>query len=325
VNVSKTIVGRQRDRYAAFPTFTYDDHNIYLFYRQGTRGEPATHGRKGRVIRCVLDRKVFLDAFRDDTDLSLLGEEQVLFAQDNEMDAIVSKLEQGTWALATRTFSPPHNRMTTYFSLASEPSFCERHPVHVPGVKWFVFYGKGFSWQGEWAFPAYGGLDEDSLYRPLLLATPDGKTWRLLSCLPSPIDGVGLNESSLARLNDTWHIFMRCDHKEFGIWHATSSDLLSWSCPSRLFTAAQAPMALAAGGRILLSYRRLINESLAATSLRDPFDGKSIDLETYDGNIYDGGYSDPGYLDGNLVIFYYQGNQAGEPFIRCCMCTQPIG
>ena len=321
MNLCKTIVGRQSDRYAAFPTFTHDAQHIYLFYRQGQRGDPCTHGRKGRVIRRVIDKSVFLKAFREgsETDLTVMGEERVLFDQDNEMDAIVSKLNDNTWALATRTFSPPDNRMTTYFSLASQPDFNQRHPVRVPGVKWLVFFGKGFAWQGDWVFPAYGGLDEDTLYRPLLLATRDGISWRCLAYLPSPIDGVGLNECSVAELNGVWHMFMRCDHKQFGIWHATSSDLVTWSKSRQLFSAAQAPMALAVDGRILLTYRRIIGEDSAASSLLDPFDGESIDLETYAGNIYDGGYTDPGMVDGKLCIFYYQGNDVGEPFIRCCI------
>ena len=76
-------------------------------------------------------------------------------------------------------------------------------------------------------------------------------------------------------------------------------------------------MALTHENRILLSWRHIHGKAKAATALSDPFDGPGRDLETYEGSIYDGGYSDLGIVDGSLLVFYYQGNHRGEPFIRC--------
>jgi len=313
----KTIVPRRKDSYASFPTFACDEDRLVLFYRAGRKGNPATHGSAGRVMRMVFDRDAFLRAMIDPDleDLSGLAEAETIFADDNEMDAIVTRMEDGVWTLATRTFAG--EVMTTFMSMSASSDFSRRVAVRVPGVAWLVFFGKGMRVGDRYVFTAYGGLTEDRLYRPLLIETRDGEAFRLLAALPSPIDTVGLNECSLARDGNGYHLFMRQDTPPFGIWHARSPDLVTWTTPAPMIEHAHAPMALSHEGGVLLTFRRIISEDVAASALALPHDGPAVDLERYEGNIYDGGYTDPGVVDGWLLVFYYQGNRWGEPAIRC--------
>jgi len=319
--VIKTIVPVRRDVYASFPTFACDAERVVVCYREARRGDPRTHGGAGRVKQLVFDREAFTRAMWSSEELVGTAEETTLFAKDNEMDAIVTRMPDGVWSLATRTFSPPDNRMTTYLSLSSEPGFASREPVRVPSVRWLVFFGKGFVHEGRYVFPAYGGLADDTGYRPLLVSTENGRDWALLAALPSPVDGKGLNECSVARSDGLFHLFARCDTPPFGIWHTTSPDLRTWCRPRELFPNAHAPMALTVNGRIVLGFRQILGTDRAAVALADPFDGPAMHLARYEGSIYDGGYADPGLMDDGLTVFYYLGNRAGEPSIHCRRLT----
>ncbi|MFQ5739336.1 MAG: hypothetical protein ACE5JX_10020 [Acidobacteriota bacterium] len=315
----KTIVPQQRGLYNSFPTFVQERSRIFLFYRRGAKGRRGSHGSQGQVRCLVFEREEFLEAFREEKTESLypLGQDGRVFGQGNEMDAIVSDLGGGVFSLATRSYDN-QGRMTTFISVADHPHFADRIPVTVEGVRWLVFYGKSFRWNRGFVFSAYGWLKNENFDRPLLLFTEEGEKWELLSYLPSGDEGLLFNEGSVVFHRNRYFIFLRHDRKPFGLWYSTSRDLQQWAPAQMLFESAHAPMAFVAGERLWLSYRRLLGDNRASTALIEPFAGRSVkNLEVYPGNWYDGGYSDLGHIGEDLFVVYYQGNEVGEPSIKC--------
>ncbi|ABZ84317.1 hypothetical protein HM1_1747 [Heliomicrobium modesticaldum Ice1] len=337
----RTLVPRQRNIYSAFPTFTEYRDRIYIFYRQGVTSARQCHGVDG-TVRCLqLDKGEFLERMHHETEEGFLdaGEEEVVFRSENEIDAIVSRLDEDLFTLCTRIYM--RGRICSAFiSVADEPRFSKRRAVELKGVEWIVFYGKAVKSPAGFIFPAYGILKGEEFTRPLVIVTDDFEHWDLLAYLPSGIDGAILNESTVVFDGNRYRMFSRQDSSPFGIWLAESEDLQRWSTPCRILSRAHAPMAVTLPGGIALTYRELLSKEKSAVALRflrsgeslgretDHADGFSVDgdcpdelalsltIDYYEGNPYDGGYTDLGLVDDDLVIVYYHGNEEGEPSIR---------
>ena len=320
----QTLVPRVKDAYAAFPTFVTHSDKIFMYFRRGATARGTAHGRRGGVFCRIFEQQSFLSAFGQDHLAGVAVPEQLVFAEGNEFDAIVSHLGPQRYALATRNYDQ-NKTMRTWISLASEPVFSSRQLVCLDELDWLAFYGKGMAWENRYIFTAYGSLCGEIWGRPLILACDDDLNWELLAALPSYWDQkTVLNESTLVRACQTFHLFMRQDTQPFGLWHATSDDLRQWTWPERLCEQAQAPMAFALKNRILVGHRKILGEDRATAALWAPFEaGEPVCIEPYEGNIYDGGYCDLGEIGGELFVFYYQGNPEREPFIRACRVKLP--
>ncbi|MGD0233715.1 MAG: hypothetical protein ABSC55_04160 [Syntrophorhabdales bacterium] len=321
--VKRVVIPRRHATYSSFPTFVEHEGRLFVFYRQGEKSVGKCHGLNGKV-RCLdLETEVFLRAFQNESevDLARSGEEQVIFAEGNEFDAIVSKLGDNLFSLATRSYDQ-HNVMHTFLSVSASPRFEQRREIAVPDVRRLVFYGKAHPCDTGFVFPAYGCVDAERIERPLLIHTDDFHGFELLAALPTNIDGAMLNESSLVRTEDGFAIFMRDDTFPFGIWYAISPDLRRWDTPRRLCFTAHAPMALSTGAELFVAYRDLRGEE-TAISLLSVSTGVVDMIDVYPGSPYDGGYTDLGIIGEHLYIFYYLGNEEGEPYVCCCRCEFP--
>ena len=333
----KTLVPRRENQYSAFPTFAVHRDQLFVFFRQGVKGRWGTHGHGGQVKRLQFDLDTF-EAACDDPEreeIGALAVESHVYGEKgrNEMDAIVSDLGAGLFCLATRNFDR-EKRMRCFVGFSRDLNFDDRIEIAVPGVHWFAFYGKALRVGDELVFPAYGGLDGNDHMQALLISVPvdrrdDPAAWGLLSAIPNGSRGNELNESSLVRAGDRFHLFSRAHRQPFALWHATSTDLDRWSEPQVIIRDAHAPMAIRWRNRVCVSYRYLYRATeseedassqapSAATCLEWPFDDRPIvTIESFPGSIYDGGYSDLGPVRDRLLLVYYQGNAQGEPYLRC--------
>ncbi len=205
-----TLVPRQSGRYAAFPTVCLHDEQIHLFYRLGHCGERRTHGHGGEILTTQLTVSEFLHAMAQPCALpDLPGRARLLFAEDNEMDAIVTDFGDSQFSLATRTFRQGMEGMVTWLALGSRPSFATRTSVQVAGVSWLVFYGHGLCFEGRRLLPAYGGLTGDGpLMRPLLLELDASGELSLFSALEQADAELMFNESSLQWYRGQWWMFV---------------------------------------------------------------------------------------------------------------------
>ncbi|CAM2010756.1 hypothetical protein [Acanthopleuribacter pedis] len=332
----KTLVPRAAGQYSAFPTCVTVGDSFYLFYRQGQKGKWGTHGFGGTVQRAAWNKAALLTYLEGQTDSCPEPQTATLFGKTghNEMDAIVSPLGETT-SLATRYFDK-NRGMFSFVSFSRDLSFPDRQAVTVPGLHWFVFYGKAFVHGDDFLFPAYGGTKPGVLMEPFLLATKrtqPGAAWRVFAAPASGTDTLQLNESSLCFFENTWHLFSRKHGKPFALYHTTSPDLNQWSKPVEWQSHAHAPMAVVFENRVYLSYRTILSDEneegceakpVAGTALSRPFeDAPDLVLDTFPGNIYDGGYSDITQLDGRLLVVYYHGNTAGEPYLRAWLQDKP--
>lgn len=320
--VKKIIIPRKSNTYLSFPTFTSHQGEIFIFYREGYINDSqikGSHGTRGKIKCFRLDQELFINSFNIEDKTETLydsGTESVLFSKGNEFDAIVSKLDNDKFTLATRTYIG--KRMKTFFSFSDSPVFKERSEVQIKGTEWVVFYGKGFKWKEGYVFPAYGQLEGEDFERPFIVITDDFSRFDLLSYLPSDINGSIFNESSIVFDKDKYVIFMRDDTPPFGIWCSVSKDLQDWAPPELLFFSAHAPMAISHEGRVFLAYRDLVSLKKTDLSLLTFPSYKKITIDSYEGSPYDGGYADMAVIDGNIYALYYIGNKEGEPFIKCC-------
>jgi len=320
---TETVIPGEEAAYTAFPTFVTCRGEVFLYYRKGVVDKAGSHGKQGRVHCMRFDETDFLNGFGKTRPLCQLGRDHVVFGEGNEMDAIVSKLGPQRYCLATRNYDE-EKVMRTFISFSDKPIFKERKALEIQGLDWFAFYGKAFSANGVDVFPAYGSLKGEIFGRPLLLTSHQGRDWKPLASLPSYWDGkTVLNESSLAGVGDGWVLFMRQDTAPFGLWVAYSKDLLQWSKPQKWREAAHAPMALNIRGRLCLCFRNILEKDRAAIALSvfkdvPTFSGgdELVNLDTYVGSVYDGGYGDLGAVGGELFVFYYHGNEEGEPFLK---------
>ena len=319
--IRKTVVTRQAGVYSAFPTFTRWEDEVFVFYRQARASRAQAHGRRGTVKCWSVGADELTRLLRDPQvqDLYAYGRDTVVFAGENEIDSIVSRLGENLYVLCTRIYIPDVPARS-FVSVAERPVFGRRREVAVTGVDWLVFYGKALAWDRGYVFTAYGGLAGEGGSRPLVLYTEDLASFRLLSHISPPQPDVILNENSLVFDGKEYVMFIRQDTPPFGIWSARSADLVRWSEPVKLFAGAQAPMAFVRDGEAGLTFRDLSLAEGTALSLLSPLTGREKTvLDFYPGSPYDGGYSDPGNLAGGLAVFYYCGNEAGEPEIKVAL------
>ncbi len=322
--ITKTLVPQINGTYSSFPTFTEHGGKIFVFYRQSAKSDIQCHGIHGKVKCFEIEKDLFLNMFRDDKEENLyaFGKDYTVFESENEMDAIVSRLDDNVYSLCTRKYIDKRP-LETYISFSDTPNFKDRHEVKIKDIDWFAFYGKAFKWKQGYVYPAYGDLKGE---RPLLLITDDFSSWELLSYLPGGSPGFALNESSIVFDGERYIIFMREDTEPllddmlpFGIWYSTSTDLQNWSTPKKLLPQAHAPMSVYKDGKIFLVFRELVSENSSAVTLMSPFLSlEKTRIETYKGSPYDGGYSDICFIDNRMFIVYYTGNESGEPYLRIC-------
>jgi hypothetical protein len=317
--VKRIVIPRSHATYSSFPTFMEHGGRLFVFYRRGEKSVGKCHGLFGKVRCLEVETRVFLRAFQDEpeADIARSGDDRVVFDEGNEFDAIVSRLGDNLFSLATRNYDE-HNVMHTFLSVSDSPRFDTRHEITVPGVRWLAFYGKALACEAGFIFPAYGCLDAERTERPLLLRTDDFRHFDLLAALPTNIDEAVLNESSLVSTEDGFAMFMRDDTFPFGIWYSFSKDLVVWEEPARLCFFAHAPMAITFRDTLYLAYRDLLSPNETGITLLDPAAAESTLVESYRGNPYDGGYTDMAVIDGRLFIVYYVGNEEGEPCIAAC-------
>jgi hypothetical protein len=323
--VRRIVIPRSYGRYSSFPSFVEHEERLFLFYRQAEKSSGKCHGLDGKVRCLEIETDVFLRAFQNEPgdDIARSGVEQVVFAEGNEFDAIISRLGENLFSLATRSYDQ-YNVMRTFLSVSAFPRFEGRREIKVPRVQWLAFYGKAHPCDTGFVFPAYGCVDGEKTERPLLIHSCDLQRFELLTALPSNIDGVVLNEGSLTRTEDGFAMFLRSDTFPFGIWYTISPDLRTWDAPRRLFCLAQAPMAISSDTELFVAYRDFQDEE-AAVSLLSVSTGVVETIDTYPGSPYDGGYTDLAIIGEYLFIFYYLGNEEGEPCVCCCRCELKTG
>ncbi len=316
----RTVIPEEDDIYSSFPSFVEYNGKILIFYRQARRSSRQAHGTGG-VVRCLeIEKETFVQAFAAESEQPLrdFGSDSLVFESENELDAIVSRVEEDLYTLATRTYIKEKKNIP-YATFSDRPVFADRHAPQIKDVSWYVFYGKAFHWEDVLVFPAYGGMGGELCCRPLLLATPDRKSWELLSYLPGKVDERILNETSVVFDGEKYQFFVRDESPPFGIWYGEAEDLRKPSLVKKVVDSAHAPTALHWTDRTILTFRELIDEKTSAVSLRSPWSAaENVRIETYAGNPYDGGYSDLGVIDGQLYVVYYLGNERGQPSIRAC-------
>ncbi len=316
---AKTIIPQRPGVYASFPTLITHGTDVYMFYRQGRTDPSQVHGLNGKV-RCLrIPTANLLASLTASVDEALLPktDTELPFAGPNELDAIASRLDDNLFALGTRTYLAGR-LCQAYISFAGAPQFTHRAPLSLPDLHTPIFYGQGFASPQGYVFPAYGRLATDRVTRPLLLVTEDCASFRVLSTLPTNLDGrVILNECSVVHDGEAYLCFIRQDSEPFGIWLSRSVDLLTWSAPRKLITKAHAPMALNVNNTIYLAYRDLSAPDETRIRLCTPFaSGMDYVLDTYRGNPYDGGYVSLCSAQDRLLAAYYLGNPQGEPCIK---------
>lgn len=310
---SIVIVSKQKNTYSSFPTAVIDNNNISIFFRQGEVQSKQPHGYYGKVIKMSYPLDEFLELSENPKNSNSKPKKQTIFQGDNEIDAIASKLEEDVFTLGTREYLKGFP-MKTYLSFSNSTNFKDRMEIKIKGTQWIIFYGKAFKTGLGYIFPAYGPLTKDTRSRPLVLITDDFKHWEILSNIES---NIFLNESSIAFDGKSYHLFMRENENEFGIWHTTSKNLENWEKPNKLFSNAHAPMAFSFDNEVYLTYRDIIETEKACVSLYNMKNKEKTILDSYLGNVYDGGYSDPIFINNKLFVFYYLGNVEGEPEIKC--------
>ncbi|MFD1736763.1 hypothetical protein ACFSCX_09305 [Bacillus salitolerans] len=320
--IKKTIIPRKQNTYSSFPTLTTFEDQIFLFYRQGTSYKRQMHGLRGRVNSWSIKKEILTNLFNTQHHtIYNKGYERTVFQSNgqNELDSIVSKINNNLYSLTTRIWEPQKINQS-YISISSSPHFTNRLEVNVPELQWFVFYGKAFSSEHGYIFPAYGSIHKEPGERPFLLSTNDFINWRILSTIELNKKYI-LNESSILYHNEKYHIFMRDNVFPFAIWHSTSKNLINWSVPVKKIPYAHAPMGISHQDKVYLSYRDLSIANKHATSIIDPFSSnvKPIRVDEYIGNLYDGGYSDLLVIDNSILSVHYSGNTFAEPYIKTCL------
>jgi hypothetical protein len=321
----RTLRAAQAGRYASFPTVVLDGEMLRVFYRLAAKGNTGTHGSYGRVRCLEMTQTAFLGAFESEHPDRIYDIAQDLvfdFGDDNEMDAICSPMGEKGLLLTTRTFD--RKRVMRNFASSGkdlDALTAGRSEVVTPeALQWFAFYGHAVvAPNGQWWFPAYGCLKarQDHQCGFLLESNAQLKHWQVRQVLPEDWE-VEVNECSIVAHNDQWYLFLRQRHDPFGIWMTQSADGNEWREPELLCEAGHAPMALSHHGRLYLGFRHILAEDRAATAIMLPLEGCKIhDLDAYEGNIYDGGYCDLAAIKGDLYAFYYHGNEAGEPELKC--------
>ncbi len=307
--IVKTIVEENAQLYSSFPTMTTFNDTLCIFYRQGINDKYNPHGFYGKVksIKIPID---YLEEFFSNNTLFKI-EEKVVFDSENELDAIVSKIDDKLYALASRIFIK--NKVNQPFlSFSDTCEFNDRVPVNIKNVNLAAFYGKALKYSNEYVFPAYGSIHNENFTRPLLIVSDDCKRFDLLSYLPSNLD-LMLNESSIVKLYNSYIAFSRKDiYQNYAIYYSTSENLIDWSKIQKLLDFALAPMAIVVNETIYVSFRDIENTNKISIVNAKTHEKKVID--TYIGSMFDGGYTDLAYINNYIYVIYYTNNKA--PFIK---------
>lgn len=316
---AKTIIPQRFGAYASFPTLITHGEDVCMFYRLGRSDNSQVHGLDGKVRCWRISTADLLSGLASSEDEGPLPgtDTELPFAGPNELDAVASRLDDNLFALGTRTYLAGR-LCQAYISFADKPQFTHRATLSLPDLHPPIFYGQGFPSPQGYVFPAYGRIATDRVTRPLLLVTEDCASFRVLSTLPTNLDGrVILNECSVVHDGEAYLCFIRQDSEPFGIWLSQSVDLLTWTVPRKLITKAHAPMALSVNNTIYLAYRDLSAPEETRIRLCTPFaPGLDVVLATYRGNPYDGGYVSLCTAQDHLLAAYYLGNIQGEPCIK---------
>ncbi len=307
--IVRTIIEEDTQLYSSFPTMTIFNDALCIFYRQGINDKYNPHGFSGKVKSIKIPLGYLKEFF--DNNITLKIEEKVVFDSENELDAIVSKIDDRLYTLASRLFIK--NKINQPFiSVSDTCEFKDRVPVRIKNINLAAFYGKAFKSKHGYIFPAYGAIHNENFTRPLLIVSDDFKHFDLLSYLHSNLD-LMLNESSIVKLNDSYIAFSRKDiYSSYAIFYSTSKDLTNWSDPQKLLDFALAPMATIANDTIYVSFRDVDNTNKISIFNVKTKEKKVID--TYSGSLFDGGYTDLANINNHLYVIYYTNNKA--PFIK---------
>jgi hypothetical protein len=121
------LVPHRKDIYASFPTFVEHKKFLFVYYREGVTNTAYTHGLDGKVLRLKMKISDLEKTIRGEIDVPLwnLLEKRVVFNAENELDSIVSKLDENLFSLCTRNHI--HGVLNQcYVSFSDEPEFSER-------------------------------------------------------------------------------------------------------------------------------------------------------------------------------------------------------
>ncbi len=306
--ITKTIVSENPKLYSSFPTMVTCKDYLFIFYRQGVVNKLQPHGFSGKVkcIKLPLDK---LDKFFNN---NISIQDRVIFESQNELDAIVSKLDSDLYTLGTRIFVK--NKINdVYLSVSYDCNFTERVKITIKDADLAAFYGKAINLDSKYIFSAYGNLKGESFQRPLLIVTSDFVHFELLSYLySSPM--MILNETSFVKTQDYYIAFSRKDtYPNYAIFTSKSKNLIDWSKPEKLINFGLAPMAINVNDIIYVSFRDIENGINKISIINTKTFEKKI-IDTYKGNMFDGGYSDLIFIGGYIYVAYYTNNIA--PFIK---------
>ncbi|OSS42966.1 hypothetical protein DESAMIL20_74 [Desulfurella amilsii] len=308
--ITKTIVKEELRLYSSFPTMSICRDYLAIFYRQGVVDHTNPHGFYGKV-QCIKIKLSELERFFDQNNPINIQESQ-LFESQNELDAIVSKLNDNLYTLGTRIFV--RNKINDVFLSVSENcNFKHRQKVSVKDINLAAFYGKALIVNSYYIFSAYGALKGENFTRPLFIATKDFSHFELFSYLDSSKD-LMLNETSVAKASDVYIAFSRKDtYPNYALYYSTSKDFINWDKPKKFTDFALAPMAIDVNGIIFVSFRDNEGNTNKISIINVKTHEKKV-IDTYKGSLFDGGYTDLAFINGYIYIVYYTNNQA--PFIK---------
>lgn len=305
-----SLIPQQNGIYNSFPTVVMYNHILYLFYRRGKANRRTCyHGSQGVVCLTKIplsQNKINCEEVRHD----------ILFRNGNEIDAIASNPVEGIYCLSTRLWQ---KKPIAYLSVNNEPSFVDRVQVTVKGCHGLVLYGKVIAYDDIYYIPAYGFLGKNENVQPLLLCTTDFIQFDLHCVLPEKNDVI-LSETSIVRIKSdskiVFRAYCRQNNYPYGLLYCESDNMQEWSPLKRLNYFAHAPQSIATEDNHLVLYRELIETHKSSLSLYNNGNNSFQRLDEYSGFAYDGGYGDLIQHNNILHIFYYKGNDEGEPGIE---------
>ena len=320
-----TVSRKEKGMYHAFPTVIRVGDDLWLAYRSGKANNRAVHGLEGKVMlirSSIADPSMWEDAVE-------------LFAEGNELDAVISGPFNEIVFLGTRTQSPGYAgkcflsrwQASDIFPQKEDKKMGRQHLHNISDTRITCFGHIRRTEQNTLLLPGYGRVhSEESVHSPLLLFSEDeGKSWSLRSIVASSEKtGTTLSEFSLAYLeNDTWVALIRNEMPPYPLMLARSTDDgRTWSDIEPTALAGHAPMLLELeSGRILVVYRDL-SKDIPGISMGMGTDfGRQwhylARFSNYEGSIYDGGYSDIVSLGNNrFLAVYYICDADASPWIE---------
>lgn len=308
--IIKTIVEEKKQLYSSFPTMSVCKDYLAIFYRQGVVDTKNPHGFCGKV-KCIKVKLSDLENFFNKNN-PINIQENIVFESQNELDAIVSQLNDNLYTLGCRVFVKDKIN-DVFLSVSCDCNFKERQKVSAKDVNLAAFYGKALSTKSYYIFSAYGTLKGETFTRPLFIATKDFSHFELFSYLDSSKD-LMLNETSVTKIGNVYIAFSRKDtYPNYALYYSTSKDLTNWDKPKKLLDFALAPMAINVNGTIFISFRDNSGNTNKISIINTKTLEKKV-IDSYNGSLFDGGYTDLTYINGYIYVVYYTNNQA--PFIK---------